>query len=81
MLSDMSLAHKIVILDQVRIQGESYRELLKSSMFHLWTVGVMQPYCHNQVESMSCGCIPIFQSFPFYPGLINDVNLLYLERF
>lgn len=74
MHSDISLVDKIVILDKIRVEGESYWELLKSSIFHLWTVGVMQPYCHNQVESMSCGCIPIFQSFPFYPGLINDVN-------
>ena len=55
--------------------------LYSISLFHLWTVGVWQPYCHNQIESMSCGAIPLFQDFPYYPGLINGFNCISYSDF
>ena len=59
----------------------NYMYLYSISLFHLWTVGVWQPYCHNQIESMSCGAIPLFQDFPYYPGLINGFNCISYSDF
>ena len=75
MIKNGTLKRKIVIIDKFTVD-RNYMYLYSISLFHLWTVGVWQPYCHNQIESMSCGAIPLFQDFPYYPGLINGINCI-----
>lgn len=75
----MPLKNKIVIIDKFRINGEDYWTVLKSSAFHLWTCGYSQPYCHNQVEGMCCGAIPILNKNIIYPGLNNSNSFQYSD--
>ena len=72
-LHDNSLVNKIVIVDKFRFEGDEYWNILKQTAFHVWTCGLLQPYCHNQVESMSCGTIPIYNRIIKYYGL-NEQN-------
>ena len=68
-----ALAKKIVVIDRFRLEGEDYWTVFQHSAFHIWTCGYVQPYCHNQVESMSCGSIPIYNRRIKYPDL-NENN-------
>lgn len=71
------LKNKIVIIDKFRINNDDYWTVLRNSAFHLWTCGYIQPYCHNQVESMSCGVIPILNKNIKYPGLDETNSIQY----
>lgn len=75
------LQKKIVLIDKIRIVGNDYLKLLKASSFHIWTSGVFHPYCHNQIEGMACGCVPIYQAFDYYPGMKVDTNCLIYNSF
>ena len=57
------LKEKIVLIDRFRIGGSEYFDILYNSIYHIWTCGDAFPYCHNQIEGMACGCIPIYQLF------------------
>lgn len=75
MINAKDMSNRIVIVDRFRVDG-NYFSLYRKSRFHLWTPGVYMPYCHNTIESMACGAIPLFQSFPYYPGMIEGYNCL-----
>lgn len=74
------LSDKIVIIDKFKVI-ENYFSLYRKSRFHLWTPGFHIPYCHNTIESMACGAIPLYQSFPYYPNLIEGYNCLSYQTF
>lgn len=78
---DNPLKNKIVLIDKIRISGKPYFELYCYSKFHLWTCGFVQPYCHNQIESMACGAIPIYQKYTMYPDLNDNINSLSYNNF
>jgi hypothetical protein len=76
------LRHKIVLLDvQVfAIPAKKYFEILLESNFFIFMPGHIQPYCHNQIESMLAGCIPIthLKKF-FFPPFENKYNSLLFD--
>lgn len=77
------LKDKIVIIDQIRISGEEYFDILYNSKYHLWTCGDAFPYCHNQVEGIACGAIPICETFkgkPLYNDMKNGINCLTFNK-
>ena len=74
------LKNKIVIVDQFRVD-KRYFFLYRQSLFHLWTSGFYMPYCHNTIESMACGTIPLYQSFPYYPDLTDGYNGICYQNF
>lgn len=52
------------------------------SNFHLALPGVVMPMCHNVIESMSVGCIPILQYHAlFHPALEDGKNCLVYRSF
>lgn len=74
------LKDKIVIVDRFRISGNEYFDILYNSIYHLWTCGDAFPYCHNQIEGMACGCIPIFEPYkdkPLYNNLDDNNSILF----
>ena len=77
------LKNKIVIIDKPFIRDNDYLSVLSSSMFHIWTFGDLLPYCHNQIEGMACGAIPIcekYQEKPLYPGMKDRFNCFCYEK-
>ena len=62
------LTNRIVIVDRFRVSTE-YISLLKKARCFLITSGVVMPFCHNHIESIACGCIPVTEFGGFYPGL------------
>lgn len=80
MINAKDMSNKIVIIDRFRVD-ENYFSLYKKSRFHLWTPGFCMPYCHNTIESMACGAIPLYQSFPYYPDMIEGYNCLSYNDF
>lgn len=50
-----------------RIKNEEWLSFLGKSAFFLACPGVLMPMCHNLIEAMYCGCIPILQ----HPGLFD----------
>jgi hypothetical protein len=78
MLNDGKLIDKIVLIDKFSISGHNsvtgipeYLEILGRSRYFLHTSGVVIPYCHNHMESLACGCIPISEFTHYYPNLSN----------
>ncbi len=76
---DGGLEHKIVIIDRFRLNANDYWEALRQSAFHIWTCGYIQPYCHNQVESIFCGTVPISDRRIAYPGINEQNSCLYSD--
>lgn len=70
---------KIVIYDRRASNIEPFQliEVLRQVNFFLAFPGVVMPLCHNIIESMSLGCIPILQ-YPhlFHPPLVSGKNCL-----
>ena len=70
---------KITILDKSddRIESANWMESLADSAFFLALPGVAMPLCHNAVESLALGVVPILQ-YPQYftPPLEHKVNCL-----
>lgn len=78
-LLDASAAGAVVINDsrQCRIPNERWLETLSRFDYFLCCPGVSHPCCHNAIEAMCVGTIPIIE-FPelFSPPLKNDVNAI-----
>jgi len=77
------LRDKLVICDSARVkipQTDWFRVLSRAGYF-LSPPGVLQPFCHNTVESMSVGTVPILQ-YPdrFIPSFEGGVNCLTFEN-
>jgi hypothetical protein len=69
----------IIMLDttRTRIPQERFLEFLADSTFFLALPGFDKPLCHNTVEAMSVGCIPILEYADlFKPPLEHGVNCL-----
>ena len=69
----------IVLVDQrdCYIQPHKLRAVLSSFNFFLALSGIVMPLCHNLIEAMSTGCIPILQ-YPHLlsPALQDGINCL-----
>ena len=76
------LKNKIVLLittNKFEIPSDKYLDILLESNFYIHMSGHIQPYCHNQIESMMSGCIPITQFARFFipPFQHEENSLLY----
>lgn len=59
------------------LNQSEYLELLSQSSFFIAPPGVVMPYSHNFIESISVGTIPIFNYNSFLdPKLVDGVNCL-----
>lgn len=67
----------IVDRDQANISPQQLPGVLSRSNFFLCFPGVVMPLCHNAIEAMAFGCIPILQ-YPnlFHPPLEHGINCL-----
>jgi len=74
------LEDKVVLLDiknNFEIPPKYYFQILLQANFFIHMSGVIYPYCHNQIESMMAGCIPITQfSRYFIPPFQQEVDAL-----
>jgi hypothetical protein len=73
---------KLVVWDgsDEKIKLEEYMKLLSRSRFALCPAGTHFPHCHNSIEAMSMGAIPILEHPEmFYPGLEDGKNCLAFE--
>lgn len=69
----------IVLIDRkiFNIPHEQLRPTLAMHDFFLAPAGVIMPLCHNLIEAMSVGCIPVLQhGHLLEPALINGHNCL-----
>ncbi|SMB89532.1 hypothetical protein SAMN00120144_0944 [Hymenobacter roseosalivarius DSM 11622] len=59
------------------IKYDEWLDTLAKADFFLHCPGIAVPQCHNQIESMAVGCIPITE-FPhmFEPALENGINCI-----
>ena len=65
------------------IKMEDIRELLTYFNFYLCCPGVVMPLCHNVIEAMSVGTIPLIEreyAEVMYPNLENNVNAIVFEN-
>ena len=70
-LNDMesgTLRNKIVLIERnaFSIPYDKYFNVLLKTNFFIHMSGVEYPFCHNQIESMLAGCIPITQFARFF---------------
>lgn len=78
------LADKLVLIDinVFKIPQADWFDILEDTDFFIHLPGYIQPWCHNQIESMASGAIPITE-FPhlFHPALRNGDNAItYREK-
>ena len=76
--------HKCFIIntEDCRIPINQLRSYLNHFAFYLSCPGVVMPYCHNIVEAMSAGCIPLIQkeyANMMQPPLTDKVNALFFN--
>jgi len=69
-----AFSQKIVLCDTERfkIPQDEWFEILSKADFFLSPPGVLQPYCHNTVEAMAVGTIPILQYPNIYKPALQD---------
>ncbi|MDR2207314.1 MAG: hypothetical protein LBE36_14280 [Flavobacteriaceae bacterium] len=62
------LKNKIVLIDTkvCKIPQKYLLKTLLQTNFFIYMPGFWQPYCHNHIESMLAGCIPVTQFNRFY---------------
>lgn len=78
-------AGKVVfaVKDQFNVPIENVRAYLSEFNFFLCCPGVVMPLCHNFVEAMSVGTIPVIQrqyAEVVYPNLRNGENAILFEN-
>jgi len=71
------LIDKIVLIDinRFKIPQSDWFDILTDSDYFIHLPGYIQPWCHNQIESIASGAIPIIE-YPglFHPALENMMN-------
>lgn len=71
--------HDLLIIpnDVCRVPREEWMPLLQQSAFFLACPGSEMPLCHNVIEALAAGAIPIIEYADYIsPGLTNGVNCL-----
>ena len=79
LLPDSSQRHSLTIAttQDLRIPSKQWIETLAKSDFYLACPGVEMPLCHNLIESLAAGSIPILQYAEYLdPPLVHGVNCL-----
>ncbi len=66
-----------IIISKAKTAEQDWFKMLSKASFFICTPGVNAPWCHNSVEAMSVGTIPILQYADlFYPALEDKKNCL-----
>ena len=76
---DSSETHSFVLCEtqHCKIPQERWLEALSKADFFLACPGVGMPLCHNLIEALAAGCIPILQYADYLPPPLEDgVNCL-----
>lgn len=71
--------YAFAIKEYFQIPMERVREILSHFNFYLCCPGVVMPLCHNVIEAMSVGTIPLIQkeyAEVMYPNLTDKVNAI-----
>jgi hypothetical protein len=79
-----ALKNKIVLLNinDFRIPNTLWFDILLETDFFIYMCGYIQPYCHNQIESMLAGCIPVTQFRRFFiPSFEHEKTALLFDTF
>jgi hypothetical protein len=77
------LSAKAVLIDirNFRVPNNLWFKILLDSDFFIHMCGSLQPYCHNQIESMAAGCIPVTQLSRFFvPPFRDKIDALTFEK-
>lgn len=77
--NDGSYSEKICIIDRdiFSLNNQEYIEFISACKFSICPPGVKMVYCHNLIESMFVGCVPILQYASLMkPKLHNNFNCL-----
>jgi hypothetical protein len=72
-------AHDFVLCEtqHCKIPPQRWLEALAKADFFLACPGVLMPLCHNVIEAMAAGCVPILQYNEYLsPPLQNGINCL-----
>jgi len=75
-MKSKELEDKIVLVREFRLDEKQYFWVLSQSKYYLHCAGVDIPYCHNQIESMACGVVPISNFTQYYPDLVDGINCI-----
>ena len=63
------------------IKAEFLPIILSNSVFFIALPGAVMPLCHNLIEAMACGCIPILNfNSHLHPKLEHGINCLLYEN-
>lgn len=64
-----------IVVSEVKTRDEDWMELLSVADFFIAPPGFRYPWCHNSIEAMAVGTIPILQyNALFVPGLVHGEN-------
>lgn len=80
--SDLNEKFVFAIKEDFQVEMKDIRELLSYFNFYLCCPGVVMPLCHNVVEAMSVGTIPLIEkeyAQVMYPNLQNGVNAVIFD--
>lgn len=70
-----------IVISEVKTRDEDWMELLSKSHFFVAPPGFKYPWCHNSIEAMAVGTIPILQyNNLFVPGLVHLENCLCFQN-
>ncbi|PKF75282.1 hypothetical protein [Chryseobacterium sp. PMSZPI] len=78
----MERKYAFAIKEHFALPMEDVRETLSYFNFYLCCPGVVMPLCHNVIEAMSVGTIPLIQkeyAEVMYPNLVNKVNAIIFD--
>lgn len=79
---DTNFIDNIILIDNEhqRLDSEIWLETLAKAHFFLGPPGIVMSMCHNLVEAMAVGCIPI-TNYPewFHPNLENGINCIVFD--
>jgi hypothetical protein len=76
------LKDKIVLINtnNFEVPSDAWFDILLETDFFIHMCGFIQPYCHNQIESMLAGCVPVTQFNRFFvPRFEQEKDALLFE--
>jgi hypothetical protein len=66
-----------IVISQVKTEEKDWLKILSKADFFICAPGARMPWCHNCVEAMAAGAIPILEyAHLFFPELQNRKNCL-----
>lgn len=70
-----------IIISEVKTRDEDWMKLLSLTDFFIAPPGFMYPWCHNSIEAMAVGAIPVLQyNNLFVPELVHMENCICFQN-